>query len=57
MRPAAVDESIPSVVDTRRTTTLGERLDGLQNVQHVATQPVELPDHHRVAFAHVGHQL
>jgi hypothetical protein len=31
----------------------GECLHGLQDVDGIATQPVELPYHHRVALAHV----
>jgi len=40
MRPAAVEESIPSVVDTKVTPPLGQQLDGRQDVQCVAAQPV-----------------
>ena len=56
IRPAAVDESMPSVVETSLTPPLGEFLDGLQDVQGVAAQPVELPDHHGVALAHIVQQ-
>ena len=42
VRPAAVDESMPSVVDQGHSP-VGKRLDGLQNVEHVAAPPVEPP--------------
>jgi hypothetical protein len=49
----AVEESMPSVVATRGDAPIGQFLDGMQDVDHVAAQPVELPDHNRVAGADV----
>jgi hypothetical protein len=50
IRPAAVEESIPSVVDTSRTPRSVSFLTGLKNVERVAAQPVQLPHHDGVTL-------
>jgi hypothetical protein len=48
--------TVPRAGGDQGDTSIGECLDRLQNVQSVASQAVELPDHHGVAFADVVHQ-
>ena len=40
----------------QRHSAFGQSLDGLQDVQHVAPGPVELPHHHGVAGTELIHQ-
>ena len=53
MRPAAVDESIPSVVEYQGDAAIGQSLDGFQDVKGIAAQSVQLPHHDGVAIANV----
>ena len=52
MRPAAVDESMPSVVETKVTPRSVNALT-VKDVQGIAAQAIELPDHDGVALANV----
>ena len=56
MRPAGVEESMPSVPETKVMPRSVKLLDGLQDVDHVAAQPVEFPHHDRVALTDILHQ-
>ena len=55
MRPAAVDESIPSLVDASVTPRSVSAFT-VSRMCRVLPQPVELPHHDGVAFADVVHQ-
>ena len=51
--PPAVVVSIASVSERRPMPRVAELLDGLDQLLERAGQAVELPDHQRVALAHV----
>ena len=51
--PPAVVVSIASVSERRPMPRSPEILDGLDQLLERAGQPIELPDHQRVALAHV----